>query len=277
MSQRQKGISLLFRHEGYYGIACSIMEQLTASDVGALLASLQITPAQHIVETFLQPLRDFDPTMRQFEPWFQDKCQILIIGPDTIRLSERIFKADEYYKEKRSSQARLEVWMIAIPANFEKSVKDVQRLRHCCHASAFSLRERAEARIAGEELLENSLIRQISHTELQPRKVSGEYLDVKVFDLFDTTIRRHLHTTHLIGLQFAGMEFGIEWNIKDPMWKVNCWKAKHGIPYIEAARPRDTKVAVQDRWRHRKPQSLVFNSQYPDWDPQSTVSIPISF
>ncbi|KAF4768199.1 hypothetical protein HAV15_002967 [Penicillium sp. str.  len=277
MSQCQEGIALLFRHEGYYEIACSIMEQLTASDVGALLASLRITPAQHIVETFLQPLRDFDHTMRRFEPWFQDKCQILIIGPDTLQLSDRIFKADKYYKGKLPSQTQLEVWIFAIPANFEKSLKDIQRLRHCCHASSFSLQERAEARIAGEELLENTLVRQISHTELQPRKVSGEYLDVKVFDLFNTTTRRYLHTTHLIGLQFAGMEFGIEWNIKDPMSKDDCWKAKHGIPYIEAARPRDTKVAVQDRWRHRKPQSLVFNSQYPDWDPQSTVSISISF
>ena len=151
MSQRQKGISLLFRHEGYYGIACSIMEQLTASDVGALLASLQITPAQHIVETFLQPLRDFDPTMRQFEPWFQDKCQILIIGPDTIRLSERIFKADEYYKEKRSSQTRLEAWMIAIPPAFKKSVQGVQHLRHRSHTSSlFSRRERSEAYITGK-------------------------------------------------------------------------------------------------------------------------------
>ncbi|KAJ5268515.1 hypothetical protein N7524_005974 [Penicillium chrysogenum] len=91
------------------------MEQLTASDVGALLASLRITPAQHTVETFLQPLRDFDPTMRQFESWFQDKCQILIIGPDTIRLSDRIFNADEYYKGKRPSQTQLEVWILRYP------------------------------------------------------------------------------------------------------------------------------------------------------------------
>ncbi|CDM36529.1 unnamed protein product [Penicillium roqueforti FM164] len=191
MSQCQKGISLLFRHEGYYEIACSIMEQLTASDVGALLASLRITPAQHTVETFLQPLRDFDPTMRQFESWFQDKCQILIIGPDTIRLSDRIFNADEYYKGKRPSQTQLEVWIFAIPANFEKSAKEVQCLRHCSHASSlFSMQERAEALIAGQELLENNLIRQISYTDAEPSKVPGEYLDVKIFDLFSTTTHR---------------------------------------------------------------------------------------
>jgi hypothetical protein len=253
------------------------MEQLTASDVGALLASLRITPAQHTVETFLQPLRDFDPTMRQFESWFQDKCQILIIGPDTIRLSDRIFNADEYYKRKRPSQTQLEVWIFAIPANFEKSAKEVQCLRHCSHASSlFSIQERAEALIAGQELLENNLIRQISYADAEPSKVPGEYLDVKVFDLFSTTTHRYLHTTHLIGLEFAGMKFGIEWNIKDPMSKDHCWKARHGIPYIEAASPRDTKVAVKDRWRQQKPQSLVFYPMYPDWDPQSTVSIPIS-
>ena len=275
MSQRQKGISLLFRHEGYYEIACSIMEQLTASDVGALLASLHITPAQHIVETFLQPLRDFDPTMRQFESWFQDKCQILIIGPDTIRLSDRIFKADEYYKEKRSSQTRLEVWMIAIPATFEKSAEDVQHLRDCYHDSASSLQKRAKAMITGQKLLENNLIRQVSYTRSKPRKVSGEYLDVKVFNLYMTTTHRNLDTPNLIGLEFAGMEFGIEWNIKDPTSKDHCWKASHGIPYIEAASPRDTKVAVKDSWRHQQPQRLVFHSEYPDWDPQSTVSIPV--
>ncbi|KAJ5971834.1 uncharacterized protein N7479_001752 [Penicillium vulpinum] len=261
MSPGQNGISLLFYHAGYYEIACSIMGQLTASDVGALLASLRITLSQHTVETFLQPLRDFDYTMRQFEPWFEEKCQILIIGPDTIRLSDRIFKADKYYKEKRSSQARLEVWIIAIPATFEKSVKDVQRLRYRSYASAlFSLQTRAKAGIAGQKLLENNLIRQISYTGFKPRKVSGEYLDVNVFNLFNTTTHRYLET-HLIGLEFAGMEFAIEWNIKDPMSKDHCWKASHGLPYIEAASPRDTKVAVKDRWRHPKPQSLlVLNS-----------------
>ncbi|CAG8141093.1 unnamed protein product [Penicillium salamii] len=276
MSQRQKGISLFFRHEGYYEIACSIMEQLTASDVGALLASLQTTPTQHIVETFLQPLRDFDPTMRQFESWFQDKCQILIIGPDTIRLSDRIFKADEYYKKKGSSQARLEVWMIAIPATFEKSVEDVQRLRYCTHASGlFSQRKRAKALHAGQKLFENNLIRQVSYTGFKPRKVSGEYLDVKVFNLYMTTADCDLDTPHLIGIEFAGMEFGIEWNIKDPKSKDHCWRASHGISYIEAASPRNTKVAVKDSWRHQQRQSLVFHSEYPDWDPQSTVSIPV--
>ncbi|KAJ5471263.1 hypothetical protein N7530_008620 [Penicillium desertorum] len=253
------------------------MEQLTASDVGALLASLRITPAQHTVETFLQPLRDFDPTMRQFESWFQDKCQILIIGPDTIRLSDRIFKADKYYKEMRPSQTRLKVWVIAIPATFEESLEDVQRLRYRSHASAlFSLRKRAKAGIAGRKLLENNLIRQVSHAGFKPRKISGEYLDVKVFNLYMTTTNRDLDTPHLIGLEFAGMKFGIEWNIKDPTSKDHCWKASHGIPYIEAASPRDTKVAVKDRWRHQKPQSLVFYPVYPDWDQQSTVSIPIS-
>ncbi|OQE69070.1 hypothetical protein PENNAL_c0141G10037 [Penicillium nalgiovense] len=152
--------------------------------------------------------------MRLFEPWFQDNCQIMIIGPETIRLSDRIFNADEYYKGKRQSQTQLEVWIFAIPANFEKSAKEVQCLRHCSHASSlFSIQERAEGRIAGQELLENNMIRQISYTDAEPSKVPGEYLDVKVFDLFSTTTHRYLHTTHLIGLEFAGMEFGIEWNM----------------------------------------------------------------
>ena len=277
MCQYQKGIPLFFYHEGYYEIACTIMDQLTASDIGALLASLRITPTQHTAERFLQPLRDFDHTLRLFEPWFHEKCQILIIGPDTIRLSDRSFKADEYYKGKRPHQTQLEVWIVAVPANFEKSCEEVQRLRHCYHASSlFSKQERVEAQIVGEEILENNLIRQIKSIEPQPSKVSGEYLDVKVFDFFGTTTHHFHPTTHLIGLEFAGMKFGIEWNIKDSMSKDSCWKARHGIPYIEAATSRDIKVAVKDRWRHRKPQSLVFHSHYPDWDPQSTVSIPIS-
>ncbi|KAJ6066218.1 hypothetical protein N7499_002905 [Penicillium canescens] len=221
------------------------MDQLTASDVGALLASLRITPPQHIKERFLQPLRDFDHTMRLFEPWFHDKCQILIIGPDTVRLSDRIFKSEDYYKGKPSHQTQLEVCIFAIPDNFEKSVEEIRRLRHCYHAlSLFSRRERIEALITGEELLENNLIRQIKSIEPSPCKVSGEYLDVKVFDLFGSSTHRYLQP-HLIGLEFAGMEFGIEWNVKDPMSKDDCWKARHGIPYIEAASSRDIKVAVR--------------------------------
>ncbi|KAJ5254455.1 hypothetical protein N7524_011635 [Penicillium chrysogenum] len=204
--------------------------------------------------------------MRQFESWFQDKCQILIIGPDTIRLSDRIFNADEYYKGNAQVKPSWRCGFLRYPPIFEKSAKEVQCLRHCSHASSlFSIQERAEALIAGQELLENNLIRQISYTDAEPSKVPG-----------DTTTHRYLHTTHLIGLEFAGMEFGIEWNIKDPTSKDHCWKASHGIPYIEAASPRDTKVAVKDRRRHQKPQSLVFYPVYPDWDPQSTVSIPIS-
>ncbi|KAJ6020268.1 hypothetical protein N7522_000343 [Penicillium canescens] len=201
---------------------------------------------------------------------------ILIIGPDTVRLSDRIFKSEDYYKGKPSHQTQLEVCIFAIPDNFEKSVEEIRRLRHCYHAlSLFSRRERIEALITGEELLENNLIRQIKSIEPSPCKVSGEYLDVKVFDLFGSSTHRYLQP-HLIGLEFAGMEFGIEWNVKDPMSKDDCWKARQGIPYIEAASSRDIKVAVKDRSRRRKPQSLVFHSEYPDWDPQTTVSIPIS-
>jgi hypothetical protein len=142
-----------------------------------------------------------------------------------------------------------------------------KRLRHCYHASSlFSRQQRAEALLTGEELLENDLIRQIKSTEPQPHKVSGEYLDVKTFDLFGTTTHRYLHTTHLIGLEFVGMSFGIEWNIKEPMSKDNCWKARHGIPFIEASSPWDLKVASMDHSRRRKPASLVFHSEYPDWD-----------
>lgn len=201
MSQYQTGIPLYFYHEGYYEIACTTMDQMTASDVGALLASLRIIPTQHMKEKFLQPLRDFDHTMRLFEPWFHNECQILIVGPDTVRLNDRIPNANEYYEGKRPHQNQLEVCIFAIPNKLKQSVQDAQRLRHCYHASSlFSRQQRAEALLTGEELLENNLIRQIKSTEPQPHKVSGEYLDVKTFDLFGTTTHRYLHTTHLIGL-----------------------------------------------------------------------------
>ncbi|KAJ5775849.1 uncharacterized protein N7511_000860 [Penicillium nucicola] len=252
------------------------MNQLTASDVGALLASLRITPTQRIKEKFLQPLRDFDHTMRQFEPWFHDKSQVLIIGPDTVRLNTRIFKAEEYYKEKRPHQAQLEVCIFAIPHRFEKSAEKIKRLSDCYVASSeFSVRERAAALITGEKLLETWLIRQIKSTKARPSKVSGECLDVKVFNLFVASTDHDLYAAHLIRLEFAGMSFGMAWNIKDSMSKDSCWKARHGIPYIEATISGDIKVAVEDRSRRPKPKSLVFNSEYPDWDPETTVSIPI--
>ncbi|KAJ5268516.1 hypothetical protein N7524_005975 [Penicillium chrysogenum] len=70
------------------------------------------------------------------------------------------------------------------------------------------------------------------------------------------------------------MEFGIEWNIKDPTSKDHCWKASHGIPYIEAASPRDTKVAVKDRRRHQKPQSLRKYLGLDDTDPIAVDTEP---
>ncbi|OQD78000.1 hypothetical protein PENANT_c101G08322, partial [Penicillium antarcticum] len=95
--------------------------------------------------TASDPLRDFDHTMRLFEPWFHDKCQILIIGPDTVRLSDRIFEAEKYYKGKHPHQTQLEVCMFAIPDKFGKRAEEVQRLRRCYHAaSLFSRQERVE-------------------------------------------------------------------------------------------------------------------------------------
>jgi hypothetical protein len=63
------------------------------------------------------------------------------------------------------------------------------------------------------------------------------------------------------------MSFGIEWNIKEPMSKDVCWKARYEIPFIGASSPWDLKVASMDHSRRRKP-------EFPDWDPQSTVCIP---
>ncbi|KAJ6003869.1 hypothetical protein N7540_013151 [Penicillium herquei] len=254
------------------------MAHLTASDVGALLASLRIEPSRHIAETFLEPLRDIDQTLQLFEPWFNDDCRILIIGPDTIRLNERIFRASAYHKEQpRKSQ--LEVCIFAIPQNFERTLGRIQRLRDCYHANLlFSLQERAEAWDTGKELLENDLIRQITRPRHSPRKFFGERLDVIVFDLFGTTTEYSPCRSHLIGLEFMGMSFGIEWNIKDSMSNDNCWKARHGIPYIEAkgASAGHLKVAPENLQRPRESGSLIFHSERPDWDPQSTVSIPVT-
>jgi hypothetical protein len=137
--------------------------------------------------------------MRLFEPWFHEECQILIIGPDTALLNDRILNADEYYKGKRPHQNQLEVCIFEIPNKFEESVQEVQRLRHCYHASSlFSRQQRAEALLAGQELLENDLIRQIKNTDPQPHKISGEYLDVKIFDLFGTTTHRYLYAVQHI-------------------------------------------------------------------------------
>jgi hypothetical protein len=123
MSQYQFDIPLFFHREGYYEIAYTIMNQLTASDVGALLASLRITPTQHMKERILQPLRDFDHNMRLFEPWFHEECQILIIGPDTVRLNDRILNADEYYKRKRPHQNQLEVCILQFPTSLRKAFR----------------------------------------------------------------------------------------------------------------------------------------------------------
>lgn len=93
-------LRLLFLHKGFNEIARTTMALLTASEVSSLLAALRIRPSSYF-QKFLHPLRDVDPTLQTFEPWLRDKCQILIIGTDSLRLRDRILRPDNLLRKER--------------------------------------------------------------------------------------------------------------------------------------------------------------------------------
>jgi hypothetical protein len=61
---------VMLTHEGYHEIAELIMGYLSASNVAALHAALEIKPSESVRRHYLHPLRDVDPTMQIFQPGF---------------------------------------------------------------------------------------------------------------------------------------------------------------------------------------------------------------
>lgn len=124
----------MLTHEGYHETAELIMGYLSASSVAALHAALKIKATKSVRRHYLHPLRDVDPTMKIFQPWFRDDCQILMIGPDTVLWKERIQNPKAYYQHYQGRESpQLEAWVVGIPptskSDCRKRVKRVTRLK----------------------------------------------------------------------------------------------------------------------------------------------------
>ncbi|KAL2823745.1 hypothetical protein BJY01DRAFT_230616 [Aspergillus pseudoustus] len=278
--------SLLFSHAEYDEIARTTMALLTASDVASLLAALGIKPSPYVQQEFLNPLRDVDHTLRTFEPWFRDKCQILMLGPDSLRLTARILRPDSYFKKKGKNEAQLKVWIVAIAPSFQEDAKRALHLQRRSKQRSLPMEIRAAALAEGEGILQKRVIRQCAMEVMEPSTwdqvgdgsftVHRDNLDVIGFDLFNSTPIDCRRSARL-GLEFAGMEFWLPWDMRNPTSKT-FWNANDGIPYIDAADPFEMKLAAKRSTRSggfQKLKCLVFYRHTPEWDPQSTVVLPV--
>lgn len=75
------------------------------------------------------------------------------------------------------------------------------------------------------------------------------------------------------------MKFWLPWDVRRPASKKEWWDARDRIHYIDVAYPLEIKVAAKSPSRSfgfQKPNCLVFYRDTPEWDPHSTVSLPVS-
>ncbi|KAH1312000.1 hypothetical protein KXW44_005073 [Aspergillus fumigatus] len=147
------------------------MDALSASSVAALHAAFKIKPSNLVHEKYLHPLRDVDPTMRLFQPWQCDKCQILMVGPDTSQLRERILNPEAYYKRYQGQRPpQLEAWVVGIPptSNSQKRAKRVGAL------------------VKLTDILDKDTLRQCPYDTKEPdlNTMVGDSILVKTFGLF---------------------------------------------------------------------------------------------
>jgi hypothetical protein len=218
---------VMFTHVGYHEVSKLIMGCLSASDVAALHAALKIKPSESVRRHYLHPLRDVDPTMRMFQSWFRDDCQILMIGPDTLLLKERIRNPEAYCQHYRGrKRPQLETWAVGIPPTSKsdhlKRLKRINRLKRKWNNHQNDQVVRAAALVALEDIFNRDILRQClclydhnkpDHNELDVDTLVGESILVKYFDLFDCS---DVLSSGLVGLSFLGMQFRLPWNINKP-------------------------------------------------------------
>lgn len=283
----------LFTNEGYYELAEAIMVYLSASDVAALHAALKIKPSESVCKRYLHPLRDVDPTMRIFQSWFRDDCQILMIGPDTLLLKERIRNPGAYYQHYRDRKLpQLETWVVGIPPTSKSDhLKRLRRMKSLKrefndHRNVQSVR--AAALVALEDILDLDILRQClclydynkpDRDTLDVHTLVGESILVKYFDIFQCS---GVLRSDPVGLRFLGMQFRLPWDINTAVFLGDYWTPKDGMPYIDTASPFCPKLATADRTYWGSPRkdfgekdaALIFNCHYSlDIDERWTVSI----
>jgi hypothetical protein len=282
---------VMFTHGGYHEIAKLIMGYLSASGVAALHAALKIKPSESVRRHYLHPLRDVDPTMRMFQSWFRDDCEILMIGPDTLLLKERIRNPEAYYQHYRGRKCpQLETWVVGIPPTSKsghlKRLKRMKRLERKWNNRRNAMVDRAAALVALEDILDLDTLRQClclydhNQPELDGYTLVGESILVKYFDLFHCS---GVSRSGPVGLRFLGMQFRLPWNISKAISHRDRWTPKDGMPYIDTAYPFCPQFATADRTYWGFPRkifgerdaALIFNCDCSlDVDERWTVSIP---
>ncbi|KAL2825803.1 hypothetical protein BDW59DRAFT_161469 [Aspergillus cavernicola] len=266
---------------------------LSASNVAALHAALKIKPSESVRRHYLHPLRDVDPTMRLFQSWFRDDCQILMIGPDTLLLKERIRNPEAYYQHYRGRNLpQLETWVVGIPPTSKsdhlKRLKRMKRLKRKWNNRRNVKAVRAAALVALEDILDLDTLRQClclyDHNKpdsntLDFYRLVGESVLVKDFDLFDCS---GVSSSGLVGLGFLGMQFRLPWNINKAISQGDRWTPKDGMPYIDTAYLFCPQFATADRTCPRgsprknfgeRDAALLFDCDY-SLDERWTASIP---
>ncbi|KAL6228629.1 hypothetical protein BDW75DRAFT_251175 [Aspergillus navahoensis] len=244
------------------------MGYMSASNVAALHAALKIKPSESVRRRYLHPLRDVDPTMRIFQSWSRDDCQILMIGPDTLLLKERIRNPEAYYQHYRGRKhPQLEAWVVGIPPTSKsdhlKRLKQMKGLKRKWNNRRNVMVDRAAALVALEDFLDLDTLRQClglydyNQPELDGYTFVGESILVKYFDLFHCS---GVLSSRPVGLRFLGMQFRLPWDINKAISPGDRWTPKDGMPYIDTAYPDA---------------ALIFNCDYSlDVDDCWTVSIP---
>ena len=292
MHPAESYLRTILTHDGYYEIACALMALMSASDVSALFAALHLRPSTVIRQNFLHPLRDIDHTMQAFKSWMQDRCQILIIGPDSRALVERILDPNDYYGRNDWKSTQLVVWVVAIPPNFRIYTKRVSKLCRIWKDTRKQLQERRKAFWKHLDLFDRCIMRQYSQPLLKEGKqeisdvdtvhgdtIHGDHVEVKVLG---PLCMSDCMKSSVLGLDFEGLRFFLPWDMGTTKSGRKHWNATDGIPYIDVADPfyvqageLDTSMRSDDDKRRIGGESLVFYCDAPERTTDSTVSIAV--
>lgn len=265
----------ILTHEGYNGVATTIMDALSASSVAALHAAFKIKPSNLVHEKYLHPLRDVDPTMRLFQPWQCDKCQILMVGPDTSQLRERILNPEAYYKRYQGQRLpQLEAWVVGIPptSNSQKRAKRLARQKRLYQNRENDMSIRVGALVKLTDILDKDTLRQCPYDTKEPdlNTMVGDSILVKTFGLFPSGGCLDPVT---VGMKFAGMTFCLPWNVNRSQSSESHWRPTDGLPYINAAAPFCPQEGLVSHRDVKDIDALVFHCQQPGWNPSSAVFI----
>lgn len=293
MRQTKSYLQTILTNNGYYEITSTLMAQLSASDVSALFAAIKASPSTSVCERFLHPLRDMDLTMRKFEPWLRDRCQIMIIGPDSRLLVQRIVDPDGYYGKSDWNAGQLVVWVVAIPLYFQDYAERASTLRCIWEDWRTPDQECEEAFREYLRVFDQHIFRQypynfadlyLSREENQGTSdvniIQGDHMKTKVLDPLS---RSGCGEEFVLGIDFEGLHFFLPWDMGDIKLGRRRWKATDGIPYINAANPFHVQVGALDTFmrsgdtkRRISGGNLVFYCNAPERTTDSTVSIAIN-